>query len=66
MLFQCTLDPMLCFLPKRKCHSDGNALTFLEQERQRRAVVTNDLDMSTAIATEDILFNEMFSKALSS
>ncbi|GFS69486.1 reelin [Nephila pilipes] len=51
---------------QRKCHSDGNALTFSGHGRQKRAVVTRDLDMSTVIASEDILFNEMFNKAITS
>ncbi|GIY14306.1 reelin [Caerostris extrusa] len=44
--------------------SDGNALTFAGHGHHRRAVVTRDLDMSTAIASQDIIFNEMFHKVL--
>ncbi|GIY36220.1 reelin [Caerostris darwini] len=51
---------------QRKCHSDGNALTFAGHGRHRRAIVTRDLDMSTAIASQDIIFNEMFHKTITS
>ncbi|XP_054717283.1 reelin-like [Uloborus diversus] len=50
----------------RKCHSDGNALAFSGHNHHKRFVVTRDLDMSTVIANEDIIFNEMFDKSVTS
>lgn len=56
---------MKCGL-QRKCHSDGNALTFSEHGHRKSAVITRDLDMSTVIATEDVLFHEDFDKQIGS
>ncbi|XP_042898138.1 reelin isoform X2 [Parasteatoda tepidariorum] len=50
---------------KRKCHSDGNALVFGGHWKQH-ALITRDLDMSTGIASADIIFNEDFNKPSSS
>lgn len=49
---------------KRKCHSEGNALTFSGYGHHKRAAITRDLDMSTVVANEDILFHEDFDKQI--